>query len=90
MDAIRSYRMALANDIRRVLRDTLVLGDEVDTLEASSPLLGAIPELDSVGVVSVLTALEDEFDIVVEDDEISAAVFKTLGSLTEFIQEKIK
>jgi acyl carrier protein len=67
----------------------LVLGDEVNSLEAKSPLLGAIPELDSVGVVSVLTALEDEFDIVVEDDEISAAVFKTLGTLTEFLQEKL-
>jgi acyl carrier protein len=81
--------MSLSRDIKRVLRDTLVLGDEVDTLEATSPLMGAIPELDSVGVVSVLTALEDEFDIVVEDDEISAAVFKTLGSLTLFVQEKI-
>ena len=81
--------MSLSKDIKRVLRDTLVLGDEVDTLEATSPLLGSIPELDSVGVVSVLTALEDEFDIVVEDDEISAAVFKNLGSLTQFVQEKI-
>ncbi len=82
--------MSVANDIKRVLQDTLVLGDEVYTLEATSHLLGAIPELDSVGVVSVLTALEDEFDIVVEDDEISAAVFKTFGSLTEFVQEKLK
>lgn len=80
--------MSLADEIKRILKDTLVLGDEVDTLDASSPLLGAIPELDSVGVVSVLTALEDEFDIVVEDDEISAAVFKTLGSLTEFLKTK--
>ena len=82
--------MTLADEIKRVLQDTLVLGDEVESLQATSPLLGAIPELDSVGVVSVLTALEDEFDIVVEDDEISAAVFKTLGTLTEFVQEKIK
>jgi acyl carrier protein len=81
--------MSLEKDIKRVLQDTLVLGDEVNSLEAKSPLLGAIPELDSVGVVSVLTALEDEFDIVVEDDEISAAVFKTLGTLTEFLQEKL-
>lgn len=81
--------MSLADDIKRILKDTLVLGDEVETLDASSPLLGAIPELDSVGVVSVLTALEDEFDIVVEDDEISAAVFKTLGTLTDFLQEKL-
>jgi len=81
--------MSLGNDIKRILRDTLVLGDEVDALEATSPLLGAIPELDSVGVISVLTALEEEYDIVVEDDEISAAVFKTLGTLTEFLGEKV-
>lgn len=81
--------MSLGNDIKRILRDTLVLGDEVNALEATSPLLGAIPELDSVGVISVLTALEEEFDIVVEDDEISAAVFKTLGTLTEFLEEKV-
>ena len=81
--------MSVENDIKKILQNTLVLGDEVNDLDASSPLLGVIPELDSVGVVSVLTALEDEFDIVVEDDEISAAVFKTLGTLTEFLQEKL-
>lgn len=81
--------MPLEADIKWVLRDTLVLGEGVEALEASSPLLGAIPELDSVGVVSVLTVLEEEFDIIVEDDEISAEVFRTLGNLTEFIQRKI-
>ena len=81
--------MPLEADIKWVLRDTLVLGAGVEALEASSPLLGAIPELDSVGVVSVLTVLEEEFDIIVEDDEISAEVFRTLGNLTEFIQRKI-
>jgi acyl carrier protein len=81
--------MPLEDDIKKILQNTLVLGDEIDDLDANSTLLGVIPELDSVGVVSVLTALEDEFDIVVEDDEISAAVFKTLGTLTEFLQEKL-
>jgi acyl carrier protein len=82
--------MSLTNDIKRILRDTLVLGDRVDTFQATSPLLGAIAELDSVGVVSVLTAIEDEYDIVVEDDEISAAVFETLGTHTEFLEGKVK
>lgn len=82
---------SLMNNIKRILRDTLVLSNEqVDQLKANSPLLGAIPELDSVGVVSVLIALEDDYDIVVEDDEISAEVFKTLGSLSEFLQHKIE
>jgi len=44
---------SLTDDIKRILCDTLVLDKErVIQLDASSPLLGAIPELDSVGVVS--------------------------------------
>ena len=82
--------MRLIDDIKRVLQDSLVLGDkEVNALSAASPLLGALPELDSVGVVAVLTALEDEFGIAVADDEISAAVFQSLGTLTRFVEEKV-
>ncbi len=82
--------MSLMDDVKRILRDTLALDTaRVEKLTAASPLLGNIIELDSVGVVSVLTAIEEEYGIVVEDDEISADVFKTLGSLTEFIARKI-
>jgi len=81
--------MAMTDDIKRILRDTLVLGEQVDRLQADSPLLGAIAELDSVGVVSVLTALEEEFGIAVADDEISGAVFQTVGSLAGFVEAKL-
>jgi acyl carrier protein len=37
----------------------------------------------------VITALEDHFGITVDDDEISARVFETLGSLTAFIEQKL-
>lgn len=82
--------MSLMDDVKRILRDTLVLdNDRVEKLDTTSPLLGNIIELDSVGVVSVLTAIEEEYGIVVKDDEISADVFKTLGSLIEFLEHKI-
>lgn len=82
--------MSLMDDVKRILRDTLALDIErAEKLTATSPLLGNIIELDSVGVVSVLTAIEEEYGIVVEDDEISAGALKTLGSLTEFIEHKI-
>src|ERR671918_565781 len=51
--------------------------------------LGAVPELDSIAVVNVITALEERFDITVADDEIGAATFETLGSLTRFVEEKL-
>ncbi len=52
-------------------------------------LLGAIAEFDSMAVVGVITALEDQLGIQVDDDEISAEIFETFGSLWSFILTKI-
>jgi len=81
--------MAIFDDIKRVLGDALQLGERAGELEKDTPLLGNIPELDSMAVVTVVTALEDYFDIFVEDDEISAETFETVGSLTRFVSEKM-
>jgi acyl carrier protein len=78
----------MIDEVRGVLRDTLQLGSRADQLTADSALLGSLPELDSMAVVSLLTALEERFGISVDDDEISADNFATLGSLTEFVKRK--
>jgi acyl carrier protein len=75
--------------LRGILRDTLHLGARADSLTAASPLLGAIPEFDSMAVVTVLTMIEDDFGITVSDDEVSADVFETLGTLSKFVEEKL-
>jgi acyl carrier protein len=74
--------------IRRILRDTLQLGDRAKDLTESSALLGAIPELDSMAVISLITMIEDEFGITVADDEVTAETFETVGSLVRFVAEK--
>jgi acyl carrier protein len=53
-------------------------------------LLGAIPELDSMAVVNILTSLEEHFGFVVEDDEINADTFSTLGALVKFVDQKLR
>nr|WP_314542809.1 acyl carrier protein [uncultured Massilia sp.] len=75
-------------EVKAVLVDVLNLGDAGRALDAGSPLLGALPELDSMAVVSVIAALEDRFGIVVDDDDISASTFATLGSLAAFVADK--
>lgn len=80
--------MATIDEVKLVLRDTLQLGGRASNFDAATPLFGSLPEFDSMAVVTVLTALEERFDIVVEDDEISAEVFQTVGSLTEFVDQK--
>lgn len=79
----------LLDQVKSVVGRTLQLGARVQAMDESSALLGAIPELDSIAVVNVITALEEHFDISVADDEIGAAAFETLGSLTRFVEGKL-
>lgn len=79
----------MVDDIREILRDTLQLGSRADRLTAASPLLGAIPEFDSMAVVTVLTMVEEEFGITIDDDEVSADIFETVGTLAGFVDRKV-
>lgn len=54
-----------------------------------TPLLGAIPELDSMAVVSLITTLEEHFGFTVEDDEIDGSVFASLATLIDFVAGKL-
>lgn len=74
--------------VRKILRDTLNLGERADKLTTDSPLLGGLPEFDSMAVVTVVTMIEDELGVTIEDDELSAEVFATVGTLAEFVAQK--
>ena len=76
------------DDVKRLLIDVLCLSGDQAEMDADTPLLGGLPELDSMAVVNVIGALEEQFGITVEDDEISARTFATLGSLASFVAEK--
>lgn len=76
-------------EVRDILSDALSLGGRKNSLTKDSVLLGSIPELDSMAVVNVITAIEEHFGISVDDDEISAQTFETLGSLTHFVEQKL-
>lgn len=73
--------------VRLILGDALGLGPL--RLDEHAPLLGAVPELDSMAVAGVIAALEQHFGIEVHDDEISAQHFATLGSLSAFVRGKL-
>lgn len=81
--------MSNMQEVKNLLAQTLQLGPRADNLTLDSPLLGAMPELDSMAVVTILTAMEDHFGFVVDDDEISADTFATLGTLTAFVEQKL-
>ncbi|MGX9217139.1 acyl carrier protein [Massilia varians] len=77
------------DETKNILIDVLSLGEAGQRLQADSPLLGSLPELDSMAVVSLVGALENHFGIVIDDDDLSASTFETLGSLADFVARKI-
>jgi acyl carrier protein len=82
--------MSLLNEVKEVIISVLQIDDSKNPLDANSNLLGAIPEFDSMAVVSIITTLEEQYGFYVEDDEISAEIFETVDSLVTFVEEKVK
>lgn len=75
-------------EVTDVVVETLGIQDRAGSLDASTPLFGAMPELDSLAVLELVSALEDRFGIVVEDEEFGGEIFETLGALAEFVDGK--
>lgn len=74
------------------LQNMLQLLDEVLALDgrglrftADTPLLGSVPELDSMAVLAVIQEIEIRFGIEVPDDEVDGSSFETVGTVVEFV-----
>lgn len=75
--------------VRSVLADVLGLdATRAAAFEPTTPLFGALPELDSLAVAGVLTEIEDRLGILIEDDEVDGEMLETFGALTRFAAGK--
>lgn len=83
-----SERMNTAAVVKDILVSVLQLSSD-DEFDEDTALLGAIPEFDSMAVVTVITSIEETFGFDVDDDEISADVFETFGTLCTFVEQKV-
>ena len=81
--------MNISQEVLRVIDEVLSLNGRSATFTRETPLLGAIPELDSMAVVTLITSLEEQFGIVVDDDDIDGSTFATVGSLSDFVSNKL-
>lgn len=82
-----------ADMVEATLRATLadVLGIDAARVAAftdDTALFGALPELDSMAVATLLTELEDRLALSIDDDEVEAEMFEDFGSLLTFLRAK--
>ena len=77
-------------DVISIIGRVLDIGPRAAQLGPESPLLGSIPELDSMAVATLIMSLEDHFGFVVNDDEIDGSTFATVGTLVAFVGIKLQ
>lgn len=77
-------------DLRDVLGQVLALSPpRLAALSADSPLWGALPELDSMAVATLFGAIEDRFDIVFDDADLTGETLATYGALRDFVAARV-
>lgn len=81
--------MNTKKEVLSLLDEILSLNGRSAEFSENTPLLGAIPELDSMAVVALITGFEERFGFMVDDDEIEGSTFATVGSLIEFVEGKL-
>jgi acyl carrier protein len=81
--------MNVHDNVLRVLDEVLSLGGRAKSFTRETALLGAIPELDSMAVVTLITSLEEQFGVVVDDDDIDGDTFANVGALVDFVSGKL-
>lgn len=81
--------MNVLHEVLNMLDEVLSLGGRAASFTRETALLGAVPELDSMAVVSVIAMLEERFGIAVADDDIDGQTFATVGSLVDFVSDRL-
>jgi acyl carrier protein len=77
----------LTLEIKQLLIETLSLDIEPSDLSDDALLLGDIPEFDSMAIVSIITALEENYHFTSADDELTAEVFESIDTVVDFVQQ---
>ena len=79
----------MQQEVLKILDEVLSLKGRITSMNRESPLLGALPELDSMAVVAVITTLEERFGFTIADDELDGSSFATVGALADFVTIKV-
>lgn len=80
--------MNITQNVLRIVDESLGLNGRSATFSMSTALLGSIPEMDSMSVIQLITELENQLGLTVDDDDLNSEIFSTVGSLVAFVNAK--
>lgn len=84
----------MALDVEKTIIQILISDLEIDpallsTVNSNTPLLGRGIGINSVETLTLVAGIEEAFHIQIDDADLTAELFKTLGTLAEYVFQKI-
>ena len=76
----------VAEDLKRFIRDEVLWAESGDELNDDTPLLGGV--LDSFGLQSLLTYIEENYEVRVSNDDLVSENFGNVRSIATLIESK--
>lgn len=73
--------MSVFETVLKVLDSELNLRGKALAFTADTKLRGSLPQLDSMAIVSVVAALEEQLGFEFPEDQLDGAIFETVGTL---------
>ena len=77
--------MTVFDTVVAILDRELNLRGKALTFTEETKLRGSVPQLDSMAIVSPVTALEEHFGFGFPEDQLDGSIFESVGTLVECI-----
>jgi len=78
----------ISDRIRDFVSSELMFEDSSAALSDDTPLLSGV--IDSLGLMQLISFIEEEFDVAIDDAEVTASNFRTVGDIQRLIEQKVQ
>jgi len=78
----------ISSRIRDFIATEIMLEDTTSTLTDDTPLLGGV--IDSLGLMQLISFLEEEFNVAIDDAEVTADNFRTVSQIEQLVSQKVQ
>jgi len=74
--------------IKKMISDEVLVGVSVDDIGDDASLISDL-NLDSIQMLSLITGLESEFNILLDEEDLDLENLSSVNKLAEFVQKKL-
>jgi acyl carrier protein len=75
-----------AGRIKEFIKDEILFEDTNASLNDDTPLLNGV--MDSLGLMQLVAFLEEEFDVEIDDADMTADHFRTVADIEQLVNQK--